>query len=91
MAITSLDFGSVNAGQSKDLKFTVSNSGNATLTVKSASSGNAVFSATAPAFPFTVKAGQQQDVRTVHFAPAAGGAVSASLTVASVTIPHAAR
>ena len=50
--------------------------------MKSASSSNATFSATAPPYPFTVAAGKQQDV-TVHFAPSAGGAVSASLTIAS--------
>jgi len=77
-----LDFGSVASGQTKDVKFTVSNSGAADLHVASLKSTNGVFSAPTPATPFTVAAGTQTDV-TVRFAPNGPGPASGSLAVAT--------
>lgn len=77
---SSLDFGTVTAGQTKDLTVTLSNSGTATLTVSSIVSSSGNF--TIPTTVAQVTAGGQQSV-TVRFAPQVAGAVSATLTIAS--------
>ena len=87
VAPQSLDFGTVASGQTKDLKFTVSNSGPGALTVNSASSNNPRFSTAAVTFPVTIAPGAQQDI-TLRFAPTAAGALSATLTVASDDPTH---
>jgi sugar lactone lactonase YvrE/P pilus assembly chaperone PapD len=79
---TSLDFGSVTVGQSKDLTVTVRNTGNATLTVNSATSNNQQFSVTSPSTPFTVNAGAQQSV-TLRFTPNSSGNQNGTLSIAS--------
>jgi len=79
---TNLDFGSVNAGQTKDLQLTVNNTGNAALTISSITSTNPRFSVTAPAISFNVAAGAQALV-TVRFAPTARGTQTATLSVNS--------
>jgi hypothetical protein len=78
---TSLDFGPVAAGQSRDLTVTVRNTGNAMLSVSAISASNARFSAT-PTGAFEVAAGASRDV-TVRFSPTAAGAQTGTLTVAS--------
>jgi hypothetical protein len=79
---TSLNFDSVNSGQTKDLKFTVVNAGADTLTVGSITSSNPRFGVSAPALPITILAGRSADV-TVRFSPNASGALSATLSVVS--------
>ncbi len=79
---TSLDFGNVSAGATKDLTLTLRNTGTAPLTVTSVSSSNARFSLTSPALPFTVAAGASQTL-AIRFAPAAAGAQSGTMTIAS--------
>lgn len=79
---SSLDFGTTNVGESKDLTFTARNSGTGTLTISSITSNNARFTVTSPSLPFSLAAGAQQTV-TVRFAPTAGGAQSGTLTIAS--------
>ncbi|HEV8268684.1 MAG TPA: choice-of-anchor D domain-containing protein, partial [Thermoanaerobaculia bacterium] len=78
---SSLDFGSVVVGQSKDLTLTVRNVGSATLTVSSLAVGGA-FSVPSPATPFNVSQGATQSV-TVRFSPPSAGGQSATLTIAS--------
>ncbi|MBI1786794.1 MAG: choice-of-anchor D domain-containing protein [Acidobacteria bacterium] len=77
-----LDFGSVTAGQSKDLTLAVRNTGAAPLTVTLVASSSGLFRITAPAAPFTVAPGSEQPV-TVRFSPAAPGAQSATLSLSS--------
>jgi len=77
----SLDFGPVTVGQTKDLQLTVSNRGNAGLTVSSISSSNPVFSVSSAA-AFSVAAGATQTI-TARFAPTTAGAQSGTFTIAS--------
>jgi hypothetical protein len=78
----SLDFGNVTAGQTRDLTLTVSNTGQASLTVSAASSSNSLFTVASPAVPFLVAAGSQQAV-TVRFTPTAAGSQSGTLTLST--------
>src|SRR5262249_12489632 len=78
----SLDFGSVNIGQTKELELTVRNSGTAPLTVSSTSSSNTRFTTIVPAPPFTVSPGGAQPVR-VRFTPASATAETGTLAIAS--------
>ncbi|MEK7408357.1 MAG: choice-of-anchor D domain-containing protein [Acidobacteriota bacterium] len=77
----SLDFGAVAVGQSKDLAFTIRNTGGVTLTVSAITSGNPRFTVVSPAPPFDVTAGAVVTV-TLRFAPAAAGAQNGSLAIA---------
>ena len=79
---TSLDFGAVNAGQTKDLTVTVRNTGTVTLIVSSITSNNARFAMTLPSTPFNVGAGSFQTV-TIRFSPVAAGVQTGTLTFAS--------
>jgi hypothetical protein len=79
---SSLNFDSVNSGQTKDLKLTIGNAGAATLTVSSLTSSNPRFSVSAPSLPMTILAGRSADV-TVRFSPNASGGVSGTLSIAS--------
>jgi uncharacterized protein (TIGR03437 family) len=79
---TTLDFGSVNANQTKDLTLTVSNNGSAQLTVNSVTSSNARFAMVSPGAPFNVGQESFQTV-TIRFSPTTGGAQSGNLTFTS--------
>jgi hypothetical protein len=79
---TSLAFGSVSVGQTKDLSLTVQNKGAAALAVKSLSIGKGMFSVVSPSTPFNVAPGSQQTVK-VRFSPKAAGVQSGTLAVAS--------
>jgi len=79
---TSLAFGSVAAGQTKDLSLTVRNKGAAALSVASLSLGKGMFSVVSPSTPFNVAAGSQQTVK-VRFSPSAAGSQSGTLAIAS--------
>ena len=81
-APASLDFGAVGVGQNRDLNLAVRNAGSAVLTATSISSSNPLFTAVSPAVPFTVPAGAEQQV-VVRFRPAAAGAQTGVLTIAS--------
>jgi Abnormal spindle-like microcephaly-assoc'd, ASPM-SPD-2-Hydin len=83
---SSLDFGSVTVGQTKDLTVSVSNSGNATLNVTSIGAGGA-FSVVSPSAPFNVAAGSSATV-TVRFSPTGASAQSGTLTIASNDPAH---
>ena len=78
---TSLDFGAVAVGQTKDLTFAVFNNGNAALNV-TALTAAAPFSVVSPAPPISVPAGASSTV-TVRFAPAVAGTQSGALSIAS--------
>lgn len=79
---TSLSFGNVTVGTTKDLSLSVRSSGSAPLTVSSAKSDKDAFTVTSPATPFTMlPAGEE--VVTVRFAPSAAGNQSGNLTIAS--------
>ena len=79
---SSLDFGAVTSGQSKDLTLTVRNSGNAILTVNSITSSNPRFALASLSTPFNVGAGASQ-VATIRFSPTSAGTQSGTLTIAS--------
>jgi len=78
----SADFGSIAVGQTRDLRLSVQNTGNAPLTVNALTSGNPQFRALAPAAPFTIAARSQQEV-SVRFTPVAAGDQSGTLTIAA--------
>lgn len=82
VAPTTLDFGSVTPGQTKDLTVAVRNLGTASLTVNSLTSSNARYTVISPAVPFTAPANGAQNI-TVRFSPNAAGVLSATLTIAS--------
>ena len=79
---TSLAFGSVIAGQTKDLSLTVQNKGAAALSVASLSLGKGMFSVVSPSTPFNVAAGGQQSVK-MRFSPTVAGSQSGTLAIAS--------
>ena len=76
----SLNFGDVRVATSKDLALTVSNGGNAKLTITAIASDNAQFAAVSPAVPFEVAPGAERSV-TVRFLPASVASHSGTLTV----------
>jgi hypothetical protein len=78
-----LDFGSVAVGQTKDLTLAVGNSGNNNLTVSALTVNGSAFRVTSPSTPFTVAAGAPAKAVTVRFTPAAVGAVSGTIAIAS--------
>jgi hypothetical protein len=78
---SSLAFGDVTVGQTKDLSLTVQNSGNAILTISSSSNTSPRFTLLT-SLPLGVAAGQSGTL-FVRFAPIATGAVSGSLTITS--------
>jgi len=77
---TTLDFGPVTVGATKDLDLTVRNAGTANLTVSGAAAVTP-FSVTT-SLPFTLAAGASRAV-TVRFAPSGTATVSSTLTLAS--------
>jgi hypothetical protein len=79
---TSLDFGSVLVGQSKDLTLTIRNIGTGPLTINALTSNNSQFGVPAPAAPFTIPPGGQQTV-TVRFTPSTVGPQGGLLTISS--------
>lgn len=84
---TSLDFGSVTVGQSAERTVTIRSTGDAPLTIQTLSAAGSGFALTAaPATPFPLAAGGQQNV-TVRFVPTAAGAQSGTLTINSVAVP----
>lgn len=79
---TTLDFGSVTPGQTRDLTLTVRNLGAANLSVNSLTSSSARYTVVSPAAPFTVSPNGTQTV-TLRFSPNATGVQTGTLTIAS--------
>ncbi len=78
---TSLDFGNVLSGFTKDLTFTVGNRGGSPLSVASISGSNDALRVTS-ATSFNVAKGAPQTV-TVRFSPTSAGALTGALTIQS--------
>ena len=74
-----LDFGSVNVGLSANLNVTVSNTGDAPLTLTGIASSDPQYTFTPNAFPVVLAPGSNQ-VFVVTFAPTAAGTFNANLT-----------
>jgi hypothetical protein len=77
-----LNFGSVNAGTSKALSISATNTGQSAITITSASISTKYFTVTSPAFPASIAAGQNA-VITISFAPNVAGAFNATGTITS--------
>jgi hypothetical protein len=83
---TSLSFGSVQVGSSKNLSETLTNTGGSTVTLSQANLSGAAFSISGLSLPLTLTANQSVTF-TATFAPSASGASSATLSVLS-TAPN---
>jgi Abnormal spindle-like microcephaly-assoc'd, ASPM-SPD-2-Hydin len=79
---TSLAFGNVQVGSHASLSGTVTNTGGSTVTISSASVGNAAYSISGLTLPASVAAGQSIAFM-VKFAPSAAGAASGNLSLVS--------
>lgn len=73
---SSIDFGSVATGQTKDIVFKLKNDGNAPLSITSISSPSAPFSFISP-LPVNINPGTSYEI-TVRFAPTAAGSFASS-------------
>ncbi len=82
---TSLNFGSVTVGKPQSLTLAIGNSGNATLSVSSISSSNALF--TPSGTSASVAAGATFNL-SVQFAPTAAGAQTGTLTLTTNDPAH---
>ena len=82
VAPASLSFGSITTGTSTTQSVTVTNSGNASVTLSQISESGAGFSATGFTVPLTLAAGQATSF-SVTFDPASAGNLSGSVTVTS--------
>ena len=84
VAPTTLTFGNQNVGTTSATQtVTISNTGNAALTVNTISNSNATdFAVTAPATPFNIAAGASQTF-TLAFKPGSTGAKSATISITS--------
>ena len=78
----SLDFGRVAPNTSKSLTLTVTNSGNKTVNISSASASTQYFALAATTFPVALSAGQSTNL-SVSFTPNAAAAFSATLSIGS--------
>ncbi len=78
----SANFGIIAIGQTRDLRLSVQNTGNAPFTVNALTSSNPQFRAVAPTTPFTIPARSQQEV-SVRFTPVTAGDQSGTLTIAA--------
>ena len=83
---SSLSFGGVQVGSSKTLPETLSNNGDANVTVSSISVKNSQFSFTAPGLPLTLAAGHSMTLN-VTFTPTTSNSTSGQLTVDS-SVPN---
>jgi hypothetical protein len=82
LSSTSVQFGTVGIGSTSNLNLTISNTGNADLTVSVVSLTGAEFSVSGIATPKTIVAGQSAMVG-LSFQPTVGGAAAATLSVTS--------
>ncbi|MGB2829103.1 MAG: choice-of-anchor D domain-containing protein [Phycisphaerae bacterium] len=79
---STVDFGTVTVGQSKDRTFTLSNTGEATLNVASLTESSLHFSKVSPSTPFSISPGNSRTV-TVRFTPQSTGSKSTALSIYS--------
>ena len=79
---TTLAFGNAQVGSHASLSETVKNTGGSTVTISSASVGNAAYSISGLTLPASVAAGQSIAF-TVKFAPSAAGSASGNLSLVS--------
>jgi len=79
---TTVSFGSVNVGSSSSQNVTLTNSGNAALTISSATPSGQGFSINGLALPQAIGAGASVTF-AVQFAPASAGSTSGSIAVSS--------
>lgn len=82
LSAATLQFGSVSAGSSKTLSFTVSNSGPDSISVSSVSFSSKYFSLVSPNVPMTLAANQSTTV-SINFSPNAAGSFTATASIAS--------
>lgn len=82
LSTTNLSFGSVNTGISSTLGITVTNSGNANVTVSQIAAGGAGFSLTGAAVPVTLSASQNLTFEVI-FDPATAGNATGSVALTS--------
>lgn len=78
----SLNFGSVQTGSSQSLSETVTNSGNASVTISSAAASGTGYSMTGLTAPLTLTAGQTVTL-TVTLAPTTAGSSSGNIAITS--------
>jgi hypothetical protein len=78
-SVPSLNFGNVSVGGTATLPITISNTGNAQLTISNIVSSNGVFTFAPSTFPVNIAAGGSS-LFNVTFTPAVAGAVSGNLT-----------
>ena len=83
LSASSLDFGTVTTGQTKNLLITISNTGSAALNVSGVTASNSAFSWVSPATPFSVAAGGQAAATVRFTAPSTAGGQTGTLTIAS--------
>jgi hypothetical protein len=79
---TSIAFGSIAVGSNNKQPITLTNTGNASVTISQATAGGAGFSMSGMATPMTLQAGQNATLMA-QFAPATTGNSSGSITVTS--------
>lgn len=80
---TSLAFGSTSLGSTSTLNLTITNTGNADLTISAANfAGGSLFSAPGLSLPLTIPPAQSSNL-TVQFAPTSGGSAIGSLALVS--------
>jgi hypothetical protein len=82
LSTSTLDFGSVAAGSNKFLSATVTNSGNATVTISGIAISSQYFSLAPTNLPLTVAAGQSTRI-SISFAPNGVASFSATATITS--------
>ena len=82
---TSLSFGDVMVGGSRELPVRIRNTGRGTLGLLAAGSSNSAFTVTAPAVPVAVPEGAEVVV-TVRFRPVAGGAQTGTLSLVGTAV-----
>ncbi|MGA7622117.1 MAG: choice-of-anchor D domain-containing protein [Candidatus Acidiferrales bacterium] len=78
----SVSFGNVAAGSSGSQTVTLTNNGNATLTISQFSASGAPFTVTGVSLPITISAGSSASVTSV-FTPTSAGAATGSISVVS--------
>jgi hypothetical protein len=79
---TSIDFGTVQLGNSKTVTETLTNSGAASVTISAVNVTGAGFSASGITLPFTLAVGQSASLNVV-FSPTSSGSVNGNLAISS--------
>lgn len=82
LVVRTHNFGEIQVGNYLDWEFTLSNLGDATLTVNTITSDNPAFTIPSPDFPQDISAGDSLDI-TVRFSPTQEKPYSGTLTIAS--------